>query len=352
MHNKLFIADNQFGITGGRNIGDEYFQAHEEFGFIDLDVLTSGPVVDEMSKAFDDYWNSNAVVPVRAIPGYKRARQQLPALGEALSNARKSMAATPYWKALQARPLSAQFQSGEFYWLDGVAHAVVDPPEKIDGGSHISDLLLGQMIGLRVDPEEELMIVSPYFVPGKIGMDWLAYLRSRNVNIKVLTNSLAANDVPLVHAGYARYREPLLEMGVELFELKPLPNTSPKRKNLAGSGSSRSSLHAKTFVFDRKRAFIGSFNFDPRSALLNTELGLVIDSPIIAEIVALMSEQGMAPLNSHRLSLSNSKDGKNRIVWTSETDQGPVGTDGEPNATRWQRFMMDVLMLLPIEGNL
>ena len=351
MHNKLFIADNQFGITGGRNIGDEYFQAHEEFGFVDLDVLTSGSVVAEMSQAFDDFWNSQAVVPVRAIPGYNKARQQLPRLGEALSSARKSMEATPYWKELQARPLSAQMQSGEFLWLDGIAHTVFDPPDKIDGDSHISDLLLGQLIGLRVDPEEELLIVSPYFVPGKIGMDWFAYLRARNVKVKVLTNSLAANDVPLVHAGYARYREPLLEMGVELFELKPLPNTSPKKKNLAGSGSSRSSLHAKTFVFDRRRAFIGSFNFDPRSALLNTELGLVIDSPIIAEIVALMSEQGMAPLNSHRLSLQG-KDGEKKIVWTSETNQGPVGTDGEPNATRWQRFMMEMLMLLPIEENL
>lgn len=352
MHNKLFIADNQFGITGGRNIGDEYFQAHEEFGFVDLDVLTSGPVVAEMSQAFDDFWNSKAVVPVRAIPGYNQARQQLPALGEALSKARKSMEATPYWKDLQARPLSAQMQSSEFYWLDGVAHTVVDPPEKIEGDSHISDLLLGQMIGLRVDPEEELLIVSPYFVPGKIGMDWFAYLRARNVKIKVLTNSLAANDVPLVHAGYARYREPLLDMGVELFELKPLPNSSPRKKNLAGSGSSRSSLHAKTFVFDRKRAFIGSFNFDPRSALLNTELGLVIDSPLIAEIVAIMSEQGMSPLNSHRLSLSTDKDGERKIVWSSRTDQGDVGTDGEPNATRWQRFMMEMLMLLPIEENL
>jgi putative cardiolipin synthase len=208
------------------------------------------------------------------------------------------------------------------------------------------------MIGLRVDPEEELLIVSPYFVPGKIGMDWFAYLRARNVKIKVLTNSLAANDVPLVHAGYARYREPLLEMGVELFELKPLPNASPKKRNLSGSGSSRSSLHAKTFVFDRKRAFIGSFNFDPRSALLNTELGLVIDSPLIAEIVAIMSEQGMSPLNSHRLSLSTDKDGERKIVWSSRTDQGDVGTDGEPNATRWQRFMMEMLMLLPIEENL
>lgn len=351
MHNKLFIADNQFGITGGRNIGDEYFQAHEEFGFVDLDVLASGPVVAEMSRAFDDYWNSKAVVPVRAIPGYNQARQQLPKLGEDLARARQSMEATSYWQEVQARPLSAQMKNGEFAWLDGVAHTVVDPPDKVDGNSHISSLLLGQMIGLRVDPQEELLIVSPYFVPGKIGMDWFAYLRAKNVDVKVLTNSLAASDVPLVHSGYARYRKPLLEMGVDLYELKPLPNTSPKKRNLSGSGASRSSLHAKTFVFDRKRTFIGSFNFDPRSALLNTELGLVIDSPLIAEIVALMSEQGMSPLNSHRLSL-HGKGSEKRIVWISKTAQGIVSTDGEPNATRWQRFMIDVLKLLPIEKNL
>lgn len=352
MHNKLFIADNQFGITGGRNIGDEYFQAHEEFGFVDLDVLTSGPVVGEMSKAFDDYWNSEAVVPVRAIPGYNQARQELPALAGSLARARDAIEATPYWKDLQSRPLADQLRQESFYWMDGVAHTVVDPPEKVEGNSHISDLLLGQLAGLRVDPNEELLLVSPYFVPGRVGMDWFAYLRSRNVSIRVLTNSLAANDVPLVHAGYARYREPLLDMGVELFELKPLPNSSPKKRNLTGSGSSRSSLHAKSFVFDRKRVFIGSFNFDPRSALLNTELGLVIDSPLIAEIVAVMAEQGMSPLNSHRLSLAEDKEGDKRIVWSSRTDQGEVGTDGEPNSTRWQRFMLKLLSLLPIEENL
>jgi cardiolipin synthase C len=308
-------------------------------------------VVGEMSQSFDDYWNSDAVVPVRAIPGYRRARDLLPALREALVHARTSMQETPYWSELQNRPLAAQMKSGDLHWLGGVAHTVVDPPEKIAGDTHVSDLLLGQMIGLRVGPAEELLVVSPYFVPGKVGMDWFAYLRARNVAVKVLTNSLAANDVPLVHAGYARYRIPLLAMGVELFELKPLANASPKKRNLASSGSSRSSLHAKSFVFDRKRVFIGSFNFDPRSALLNTELGLVIHSPAIAEQAAQMAERVMTPAYSHRLSLHSSQ-GEKIILWTSQTEQGVIGTDGEPNATRWQRFMLDLLMRLPIEEHL
>jgi putative cardiolipin synthase len=351
MHNKLFIADNQMGITGGRNIGDEYFQAHDTFGFVDLDVLAAGPVVPEMSTSFDEYWNSEAVVPVRAIPGYKDARELLPGLKQRLAGARESLQATAYWQDLRASPLPGQLASGETPWLEGVAHMVVDPPEKVEGNSSVSDLLLGQMIGLRVDPEEELLVISPYFVPGRIGMDWLAYLRARGVAVKVLTNSLAANDVPLVHAGYSRYREPLLDLGVDLYELKPLPRSSPKKRNLGSSGSSRSSLHAKSFVFDRKRVFIGSFNFDPRSALLNTELGLVIDSPLLAEIVALMAEQGMMPANSHRLSLDGSGEART-LVWTSESARGVEATDGEPNSTRWQRFMLELLKLLPIEENL
>lgn len=352
MHNKLFIADNQLGIAGGRNIGDEYFQAHAEFGFVDLDVLASGPVVGEMSKAFDDYWNSDGVVPVRAIPGYKEARAQSQALRGELAAARAIAEQTPFWNDLSASPLYSQFNHGKLPWLSGIAHVVSDPPQKIDGDSHISNLLLGQLIGLRLDPVREMLIVSPYFVPGRMGMDWFAYLRTRNVKIRVLTNSLAANDVPIVHAGYSRYRVPMLEMGVDLHELKPIPNAPPKKRRLATSGSSRSSLHAKTFVFDRKRVFVGSFNFDPRSALLNTELGIVIDSPVIAQKVADMAELAMTPAYSHRLSLARPDGEKRKILWTSDGGQGLVTTDGEPNATRWQRLLIDLLMLLPIEEHL
>jgi putative cardiolipin synthase len=244
-----------------------------------------------------------------------------------------------------------RLMSGKLPSYLGEASAIVDPPEKVGGDTHVSDLLLGQLAGLGLAAKNEMLVISPYFVPGKLGMDWFAYLRAHGARVRVLTNSMAASDVPVVHAGYARYRKDLLDMGVELHELKPLPNSSPKKTRIVGSGSSRSSLHTKSFVLDRERVFIGSFNFDPRSALLNTELGLMIKSPAAAGKVAEMAEQVMAPAYSHRLSLKN-EHGQSGILWSSRTDKNEVVTDTEPNTTGWERFKLELLMLLPLEGHL
>ncbi len=349
MHNKLFVADNQFAISGGRNIGDEYFLADGKLDFIDLDVLTSGPVVADLSSSFDDYWNSEAVVPARAMPYYKEARAKLPAIKQVLDTYRNELESSDYGKKLKSRDFESGLLSGKLPAYTGKAQVIVDPPDKVDGDTHVSDLLMGQFAGLGLSPKKEILVISPYFIPGKVGMDWFAYLRSRGTRVRVLTNSMAASDVPLVHSGYARYREDLLDMGVELHELKPLANSSPKKTRITGSGSSRSSLHAKSFVFDREKAFIGSFNFDPRSVLLNTELGLIIDSPAVAEKVAEMTELAMSPSYSHRLSLKRDQ-GETKIIWTSQAGNNEVITDTEPNTTWWDRMKLEFFMLLPIEG--
>jgi len=351
MHNKLFAADNQFAITGGRNIGDEYFLANNELAFVDLDVMASGPIVADLSASFDAYWASAAVVPARALPGYKEARSRLPALKQALVAHRQGLEASDYGRALKSLRFEERLLTEKLPAYRGEASVIVDPPEKIDGDTHVSDLLLGQLAGLGLAAKKEMLVISPYFVPGKLGMDWFAYLRGQGARVRVLTNSLAASDVPVVHAGYARYRKDLLNMGVELHELKPLPNASPQRTRIIGSGSSRSSLHAKSLVLDRERVFIGSFNFDPRSALLNTELGLVINSPSTARKVAEMAEQVMTPAYSHHLSLKNEQ-GQSGIFWNSRTDKNEVVTDTEPNTTWWERFKLELLMLLPLEGHL
>jgi putative cardiolipin synthase len=351
MHNKLFAADNQFAITGGRNIGDEYFVAHDELSFVDLDVMASGPIVADLSASFDSYWASEAVVPARALPGYKEARNKLPALKEALKRRKAEIDGMDYGRELKSVLFEQRLMSGKLPGYQGEASVIADPPEKVDGDTHVSSLLLGQLAGTGLSAKKEMLVVSPYFIPGRLGMDWFAYLRGQGARVRVLTNSLAASDVPIVHAGYAWYRKDLLSMGVELHELKPLPNASPQRTRIVGSGSSRSSLHTNSMVFDRERVFIGSFNFDPRSALLNTELGLVINCPAAAEKVAAMAEQVMAPAYSHRLSLKN-EHGQSSILWSSRTDKHEVVTDTEPNTTWWQRVKLNLLMLLPIEGHL
>ncbi len=351
MHNKLFAADNQFAITGGRNIGDEYFVAHEEFSFVDLDVMASGPVVAELSNSFDTYWASATVAPATALPKYKKAYKKLPAIKAALQRRKAELEMSDYGGELKSVAFEKRLLSGELTSYRGVADVVYDPPEKAEGDIHYSDLLVGQLSKVGLSATKEVMVISPYFVPGKLGMEWVGYLRARGARVRVLTNSLAASDVPVVHAGYANYRKRLLELGVELHELKPLPNASPKRTRIIGSGSSRSSLHTKSLVFDRDQVFIGSFNFDPRSALLNTELGLVISSRAAAEKVADMAEQAMSPEYSHRLSLKK-QNGETGIVWTSRTFKREYVTDIEPNTTWLQRGWVDFLMLLPIEEHL
>ncbi len=349
MHNKLLVADNQFAITGGRNVGDEYFLANNELDFVDLDVMASGPVVGDLSNSFDAYWNSEAVVPARALPRYKEARSKLPEIKEALNKHRGELETSEYGQKLKSQGFEERLLAGKLPAYTGEARVIVDPPEKVDGDTHLSELLMGQFAGLGLSSKDELIVISPYFIPGRVGMDWFAYLRAKGTRVRILTNSMAASDVPLVHAGYARYRADLLGMGVELHELKPLPNASPKKTRITGSGSSRSSLHAKSFVFDREKVFIGSFNFDPRSVLLNTELGLIIDNPKAAQKVAQMAELGMSPAYSHRLSLKRNQ-GESSILWTSKAGTNEVVVDTEPNTTWWDRLKLDFFMLLPIEG--
>ena len=351
MHNKLFAADNQFAITGGRNIGDEYFVAHDEFSFVDLDVMVSGPAVAELSDSFDAYWSSETVVPARALPGYREVRDRLPALEAALKKNKAEIEASDYGRELESVLFERRFFSGELPTYAGTARVVADPPEKIEGNTRTRNLLVSQLSALGNDTRHEALVISPYFVPGKMGMSMIGHMRERGIKVRVLTNSLAASDVPVVHAGYAGYRKALLEMGVELHELKPQANAAPKKTRIVGRGSSRSSLHAKSLVFDRQKVFIGSFNFDPRSAWLNTELGLIIDSRAVARKVTEMAERAMDPRYSHQLSLKT-VDGQTEIVWASRTERGETVSNTEPNTSWWQRRWVDFLMLLPIEDQL
>lgn len=352
MHNKLFAADNQMAIIGGRNIGDEYFQADNALSFVDLDVLASGAIVDALSGSFDRYWNSDAVVPARAIPGFKAARAELPALRERLQNHAQNLSATEYGLSLSRLPMRVSLDNRTAAWLGAQAHVVVDPPEKVDGNSHASETLVGQMFGLNLNPRQEFILISPYFVPGNMGTQWLQNLRSNGVKVRILTNSLAANDVPLVHVGYARYRMPLLKSGAEIHELKPVPNRAASKPKTITSGSSRASLHAKSFVFDRETVFIGSFNFDPRSALLNTELGLVIASPALSQQVVKLAEAAMQPVNSYALSLRKEEGQETQLIWTGQNAGNVRMLDKEPETTSWQRLKLKLLSVLPLEKHL
>ncbi|MEP6969202.1 MAG: phospholipase D family protein, partial [Betaproteobacteria bacterium] len=286
MHNKSMTADNRASIVGGRNIGDAYFDAGQEVAFVDLDVLATGAVVPQVSADFDRYWASASAYPVASLlpaaaPG---ALNRLTASAAAMA---RSPEAAPYVAALERSKFIQQLVAGELALEWTAVRLVSDDPAKGLGLANSEVLVPQRLHEVLGRPQHELLLVSPYFVPTDSGTRALTELSARGVGVSVLTNSLAATDVPAVHAGYAKRRPALLRGGVKLFELKPDSNASHASIGDRGlTGSSGASLHAKTFAIDGQRVFVGSFNLDPRSAALNTESGFVIDSPPMASRIA------------------------------------------------------------------
>ncbi|MFM0224373.1 phospholipase D family protein [Paraburkholderia dipogonis] len=351
MHNKALIADNQAAILGGRNIGDEYFGASSEIDFGDLDVLTFGPVVHKVSNAFDEFWNSDAAYPIASLTGHAAEADSLPAYRARLTAFIASERDSPYVTQAKARlgeTLNAR--DTDFSW--GKATLLYDDPAKItrspdDPQGH----LLSQFNALSIEPTKEVLIISPYFVPGKKGVEWMRAQTQRGVRVTVLTNSLAATDVAAVHAGYQRYRKDLLDAGVRLYELKPAPDEDAGEKKKSILGSSKASLHAKTYVFDRSSIFIGSMNLDPRSITLNTEIGVYCESTPLAAQVADGVEPKLDQL-AWRLETRTDANGKSRIVWIDTAPDGKVSELDEPGVSTMKRVGIWFLGLLPIESQL
>ncbi|HET6370802.1 MAG TPA: phospholipase D family protein, partial [Nitrospiria bacterium] len=279
MHNKAFIVDNQAAILGGRNIGNEYFEADPGLAFSDLDVLVIGEAVKEVSNQFDLYWNSELSYPATVLKGKPPTAKEITKKERAFKDFIAGQTDSPYQRALLNSRLAKLLLRGQipdFKW--GNARVVYDRPEKIlhevgEKQYHLAPQLAPFVNGLR----KELIIFSAYFVPGKEGTELLSELCRRGVRVRILTNSLASNDVSVVHAGYSRYRKDLLRAGVELYEMNETLTKEQRKEKEGVGGSSKASLHTKSFVFDRQHVFIGSFNLDPRSVGQNTEIGVVFD---------------------------------------------------------------------------
>lgn len=341
MHNKSFTADNQVTIIGGRNIGDEYFDAAAGLLFVDLDVLAVGPVVPQVSRDFDRYWASASAYPLAGLlPAVTLAegwREQVPAA--------QSAAARAYRDAVARSRFVADLVAGQLPFEWAPVAMVSDDPGKVLGRAAPEDLLWRQLQRAMPPTAREVQMVSPYFVPTQRGTDWFTALAARGVQVSVLTNALEATDVPAVHSGYARWRKPLLEGGVRLYEMKAA--TAPPRAPEGGSGlggSSTASLHAKTFAVDRQRVFIGSFNFDPRSAMLNTELGFLIESPRMAGAMADAFAKTV-PQRSYTLRLEGGE-----LRWVEQVGGETRVHASEPDAGVWKRLGVWFLSLLPIES--
>lgn len=345
MHNKSFTADSSATILGGRNIGDEYFGATDGVVFSDLDVLAVGPAAGDVAHDFDRYWSSESSYPVdRILPPVNA--DTLPALAAKAKAVANDPTALAYEDALRELPIVQQLPAGTLPLEWAATRLISDDPAKGLNRSPSDALVLNQMREILGDPAEELDLVSPYFVPTDMGVQYFTGLASRGVTVRVLTNALESTDVAAVHSGYAKRRVALLKGGVALYELRRQPGADGKTEQRAGPfGSSGSSLHAKTFAVDGQRVFVGSFNFDPRSAKLNTELGLVIDSPVLAEKIR-SAFQTQVPQVAYTLSLDNN----GKLVWIEHDGADTIRYDTEPNTTWARRLGVWFMSILPIES--
>jgi putative cardiolipin synthase len=345
MHNKSFTADNQVTIIGGRNVGDEYFGATNDVLFTDLDVMAAGPVVRAVSKDFDLYWRSLSSYPVSLLlpPGDLTMLADLAPERQAETQQQMMV---EYTSALRASPFVRQLVEARLPLEWAVTRMISDDPAKGLGRAAPDSLVRDKLRAIIGEPASRLSLVSPYFVPSEAGVAFFSDLAMRGVDVEILTNSLEATDVVAVHAGYAKRREALLASGVKLYELRRLaPGLEQERKRFGMGSSSASSLHAKTFAADQATVFVGSFNLDPRSAHLNTEMGFLIDSPTLAQRVHEVFAVRV-PEDAYRVSL----DGEGRLAWTEQQNGRQVRHDSEPGATGWQRFWVWLLSLLPIDS--
>ena len=344
MHNKSFTADNQATIVGGRNVGDEYFGAAGDVLFADLDVLVIGPVVGAVSHDFDRYWNSPSAYPATSLikPPKTGDAGEIAAEADRIDD---TEAAEEYVRAMRTSPFVQQLIERQLPFEWAPTRLISDDPAKVLDKARPGSGVAANLKNLLGVPNKELDLVSPYFVPGKSGTQAFAELAKEGVNVRILTNALEATDVAAVHAGYAKWRKPLLQAGVTLYESRRSWDENDAREKTGRFGSSASSLHAKTFAVDDQRIFVGSFNFDPRSIDLNTEMGLVIDSPVLAGKLG-QAMRGTIPQRAYQVLLN--PDGS--LYWIARDAKGGITRyDTEPGTSVWKRMGVAILSVLPID---
>lgn len=344
MHNKLWVVDGRVAIAGGRNIGDAYFDAAELSNFRDLDVWMVGPVLEQASAMFDRYWNSASVLPIASLRTPRK--HYLPTLRDAVEGLARTPAGRFYLERVDKAMQDAEVYHGtrQLHWSTDVRLAS-DPPEKALMQKR-QNWLLRELFPLIEAATRDLRIISPYFIPGAAGTRELTALAARGARVSVLTNSLAATDVAAVHGCYVKYRRKLVRAGVELFELKEQGDVAEGHR-MSLFGARNASLHSKAFVVDGLNGFVGSMNFDPRSASLNTEMGVVFaDAALAAELGAMFAEE-TSPSISYRLEMAGS-----RLVWRDRTNGSERLLRREPDASLVRRMIAGLIRILPIESQL
>jgi putative cardiolipin synthase len=366
MHNKAFIVDNSVAIVGGRNIADAYFGASPDFHFRDLDVLSVGPIARQVSAVFDDYWNCVLAIPLKAMVSHHFSASDLEKARSRLTAERQSLKNSFYGLKMRQSDFLKRAESGKLPFIWAPAEVLSDPPLKVidPGGPAHPAKMAKQIRGFLESAQHEILMVSPYLVPGKAGVQWFKKMRERGVTVKIITNSFASTDSLVAQFGYMRYRKALLRLGVELYELRGTPGRrgaedephgaegfgrASGSRGATGSGlASHGTLHAKILILDRQAVFVGSFNLDPRSARFDTQNGLVIHSPQLAAQTAVLFAKDASPARTYRLRLTPDDD----LIWVTKENGLEKRYYREPLSGFWRRLSGRFLYLLIPESML
>ncbi len=344
MHNKSFTVDNQVTIVGGRNLADEYFRTGGESEYVDEDMLAIGAIVDSVSDGFDEYWNTAEAMPISVFGPFVA---HLP-IADTVAEGRRFLAQhsdSPYLKQVSGSIVERLMQ-GSLRLIAADARVIQDPAARARHGvrrrASETTVCLQQMVSAATS---EVIVVSPYFVPQKQGVAFFAALVRKGVRVIVITNSLASTNHVSVHAVYERYRKPLLRQGIELYELRP--GLRAAASNADGAVSTKMTLHSKVAVVDGESVFIGSFNLDPRSLFINTEMGMVVESTELATSMATSITSAL-PMTAYKLDLRQN----GGLRWTYQSDGIQQSSTTEPQAGFWRRFRTRLLSYLPIESQM
>ncbi len=347
MHNKIFLADNAVGVLGGRNIGNDYFGIDTNANFFDLDVLTVGQGAKEAGAAFDEYWNSRYAVPIHVLHDKTYTAQDLEAQRQLLRDTLLESDALPYALAMKAEETLENLKR----WRDGLlwtkAHVEVDPLERFEGQGVSAIVKFVEEHIANID--SEIVIESAYMIPSEQGIASIKAQTDRGVRVRLLTNSLMSNNHVTAHSGYMKYRKDMLKAGAELHELRADAALREHFKANDNNDEVPAGIHTKAFVIDGEQALIGSFNFDPRSRDLNSEIGLVVSDAEFARQVLEVMDRDFHPENSYRLFLNES----GKLRWELQNPDGSITVyKHDPGASIWKRMSARILSWLPIEKEL
>ncbi|MBL5884092.1 phospholipase D family protein [Lelliottia aquatilis] len=342
MHNKSFTVDGEVTIIGGRNVGDAYFGAGEAPLFTDLDVMAIGPVVADVADDFERYWTSACVATLKQV--LDLSEEEIESRLQPPDDWYQNDIAQRYLNKLESSQFITHLEARDLPLIWAKTRLLSDDPRKGLGRAKRHSLLPARLIDVMGSPVEQIDIISSYFVPTRAGVALLLQMVRKGVKIAILTNSLAANDVAVVHAGYARWRKKLLRHGIELYELKPTQDFVPGLRDRGLTGNSGSSLHAKTFSIDNEKVFIGSLNFDPRSTMLNTEMGFVIESEVLARLI---HRRFLKSRQQEAWQIQLDKFG--RLNWVEQKEGQEIVLKKEPKTRFWQRVLVRLAWWLPVE---